>query len=783
MRNNQRGFQIIAEQPFCARTFEKANLLIARFLRPRIALLLCALVPMTFCFLLINGCSKSSGPTAPTLKGDPAFRAAAIAGYQSVGAGVSYPFTALQLASPTGSPIHSQSLPNLLSLLKHSASLKRASTATGTLIFVPELNLYTNGFIINGNVITMSYFSDSAGTQSAGNVVITLPTNITNVSDPTSYASYPVNVSIAINMTAGNIPCKGNIMISFTGGTGANSMTGTNTLTRDNVVFTLNLTLDNQMNASGSITVTESGATIQLTNVQGNPFLPLACDVKVNPYGWTGTGTLNLITGAMSVNINTGTGTSTAASDSLGDLDINYADGTHEIVFNALSGGLTGTSPTGTPASITATGGTPQSAAVNTAFASPLVATVEDASGNPLSGDTVTFTAPSTGQSGTFTGGVTTINQITNAQGEAQATITANGTAGSYDVTASVAGVTTTASFSLTNTSAPANTGYAAPIFFTSSQGTIVTINKNGQSIGYIPSTTGSNYNVPIYWSTPSSQPQDLQILTGDSSAVANGLNDNGQIVGYSYGEYFVNPELYYTSNALYWSSPTAKPQKLAVPANTYGGFALGINNSGQIVGYALSASNGIIPLYWPSPSDTPQVLAGSLTAAPGLISSNGQILGNYLPLELATKMTEVVWPSPTAQPVVLKGLTASAVVFLYYTNASGVIVGQSADTSGQTPVTWANANSSPQALPLPPSTPEFGFSYAAGINTAGVIVGGVSNGKGGSDCTVWKNGQVQDLAVLSGNYALGPAQVITDQGWILGGAYYGYSQYILIPK
>lgn len=145
--------------------------------------------------------------------------------------------------------------------------------------------------------------------------------------------------------------------------------------------------------------------------------------------------------------------------------------------------------------------------------------------------------------------------------------------------------------------------------------------------------------------------------------------------------------------------------------------------------------------------------------------------------------MTEVVWVSPTAQPVVLKGLTASANVFLYYTNASGVIVGSSADTSGQTPVTWANANASPQALPLPSSLPEFGLSYAAGINTAGVIVGGVSNGKGGSDCTIWKNGQVQDLAVLIGNYALGPAQLITDQGWILGTAYYGYNQYILIPK
>ena len=48
-----------------------------------------------------------------------------------------------------------------------------------------------------------------------------------------------------------------------------NTITGTNTLTRDNVVFTLKLALDDNLNASGSITITESGATIEATNVQG----------------------------------------------------------------------------------------------------------------------------------------------------------------------------------------------------------------------------------------------------------------------------------------------------------------------------------------------------------------------------------------------------------------------------------------------------------------------------------------------------------------------------------
>ena len=104
----------------------------------------------------------------------------------------------------------------------------------------------------------------------------------------------------------------------------------------------------------------------------------------------------------------------------------------------------------GSPASITASAGTPQSATINTAFATQLQATVKDPFNNPVSGATVTFTAPASGAGGTLAGGVTTAT--TNASGVATAAIfTANTTAGTYTVTASVSGVSTPASFSLTN--------------------------------------------------------------------------------------------------------------------------------------------------------------------------------------------------------------------------------------------------------------------------------------------------------------------------------------------
>ena len=107
----------------------------------------------------------------------------------------------------------------------------------------------------------------------------------------------------------------------------------------------------------------------------------------------------------------------------------------------------------GSPVTVVATSGTPQTATVDTAFAAPLVATVLDASSNPVGGVAVTFTAPATGASGTFANATSTETDLTNASGMATSTtFVANGNIGGpYTVTATIAGVSTPANFSLTN--------------------------------------------------------------------------------------------------------------------------------------------------------------------------------------------------------------------------------------------------------------------------------------------------------------------------------------------
>jgi hypothetical protein len=106
-----------------------------------------------------------------------------------------------------------------------------------------------------------------------------------------------------------------------------------------------------------------------------------------------------------------------------------------------------------TGATITITGGDTQSATVSTAFALPLAVQVLDGDSNPVPGVQVTFTAPASLQSGTFANSTATETDTTDSTGTAtSSTFTANTTAGPYMVTAAVAGVSGTVSFTLTNT-------------------------------------------------------------------------------------------------------------------------------------------------------------------------------------------------------------------------------------------------------------------------------------------------------------------------------------------
>ena len=147
------------------------------------------------------------------------------------------------------------------------------------------------------------------------------------------------------------------------------------------------------------------------------------------------------------------TGSSLTFLNGVGTAQITLTDA-QTTALTATQGLVTGTSAAfvvspGPATTLTATSGANQSATTGSAFTNKLVATATDALGNPVSGVPVTFAAPTTGANATFAActsnpQTTSCTQNTAATtGQAtSSTFTANGTNGTYTITASSPGLT-----------------------------------------------------------------------------------------------------------------------------------------------------------------------------------------------------------------------------------------------------------------------------------------------------------------------------------------------------
>ena len=141
---------------------------------------------------------------------------------------------------------------------------------------------------------------------------------------------------------------------------------------------------------------------------------------------------------------------------------------------------------------VTVTSGSGQSTGSLTAFSAPLVVTVTANNPNePVAGGLVTFTPPPSGASATLSGSPATIS----ATGRASVTAAANSIIGSYTVSATASGITTPASFSLTNMR-------VVPTFSALTSPTIVYGTSTTTLTGHLGSgtayPTGSNVSITL---------------------------------------------------------------------------------------------------------------------------------------------------------------------------------------------------------------------------------------------------------------------------------------------
>jgi uncharacterized repeat protein (TIGR01451 family) len=294
-------------------------------------------------------------------------------------------------------------------------------------------------------------------------------TNDFPVADGASYPTLTIDVNVA-NSASGSI--NNTVSVSGAGVIAINSNTDSVTIQTPPVLavskthsggFTQGST------AVWSIAVSNNAAASSQTSgtTTVSDMLPTGYTLSGNSgSGWSCSGTVT-------VNCNSSQVVSDGGSFSTLQLTVNVPANSPTSVSNTAaawgggdlthtSSGTAATSNTDTvsvvqvPASIVVSGGGTQSTAVSTAFAAPLSVLVEDAAGVPINNASVTFTAPASGASGTFSNSSNTLTVNTNASGVASAgTFTANANPGAYSVTASVSGLATQATFSLTNSLLP----------------------------------------------------------------------------------------------------------------------------------------------------------------------------------------------------------------------------------------------------------------------------------------------------------------------------------------
>jgi hypothetical protein len=281
--------------------------------------------------------------------------------------------------------------------------------------------------------------------------------------------------------------------------------------------------------------------------------------------GGTVLGTASLTFGAATITAPLPTGSQTVTASYSGDLS-----------FLAGSAGTALTvAPFGAPAAISAAGGTPQTAVVGAAFASLLQAKVTDLYGNPVAGAAVTFTAPASGPGGTFSGPATV---PTNALGIATAPpLTADASAGSFTVTATVAGidatvagVSATVTFALRNIAPPLavlTPSVAAPVYGQPETLTIALFGAGGTSatgsVDFVVDGKVVQPGVPLASGQATSAP--LLLATGSHVVAVNYSGDGNFAAAANLGAQNLTVNPADTSSAASLAVMAAAPASIAV--------------------------------------------------------------------------------------------------------------------------------------------------------------------------------------------------------------------------
>ena len=389
--------------------------------------------------------------------------------------------------------------------------------------------------------------ASSPGTLTAG-ASCTLPISFA----PTSVASYDGS-TLAITDDSLNAPSPNYTTQTIT-------LNGTGAKGSQNIAFTDSLptaAIYNGVNLQYTISATGGGS--------GNP-------VTFSLDGASTAGIASLVDSALTIS-----GAGTVIIDAAQAGNANYQAGSaQQTIMVTLD----------TPATIAVYSGNRQSTRVGSAFTNNLTAQATDVSGAGVYGVTVTFAVPSPGASATLS----PYTVVTDVNGMASVTATANATAGAYQVTASYPG-SGFATFGLTNLPPPV---YTVTTLVDDATGTAA--NCNDTSTGATPNancslrdaiaaaaaistaTTIPTITFASSLNLTTTAPGDYNVTTGGALNIANNMN----IVGPGANQLSIDG-----GNAVEVfdiASGTVSISSLTITNGSFSGNGAGISNSGTLL-------------------------------------------------------------------------------------------------------------------------------------------------------------------------------------------------------
>src|SRR4051794_998452 len=257
-----------------------------------------------------------------------------------------------------------------------------------------------------------------------------------------------------------------------------------------------------------------------------------------------------------------------------------------------------------------------------------------------------------------------------------------------------------------------------------------------------------------------------VELAAPAGTSTASAVNAAGMMVGGRSGGCGYNALL-----PVVWTSPTAMTD-LPLPPGQCRGSALGVNDAGQVLGYAPGAA--VPTLLWTKGASG---LWGvqSLGGAPGGLIVEGQAMNSAGVIvgagyaAIGQPMRPYYWsPAEGWRPMPhVAGYTDCSASSI---NDVGQVVGLCSNGSGNVSMVWASVTTAPGALPLPAGAFS---SYAKDINVDGTVAGTVRFIKGNTSnhyAARWVGSPgAYSVELIGGPLDLGGVNGINDRGQIVG--------------